>query len=57
MVDFFLLLQLPNAGDELQGIKRGVMEIADAILINKSEGENRHRAAVEPATPKRVVRG
>lgn len=44
MVDFFLLLQLPNAGDELQGIKRGVMEIADAILINKSEGEQRARA-------------
>ncbi|PLX78750.1 MAG: methylmalonyl Co-A mutase-associated GTPase MeaB [Desulfuromonas sp.] len=44
MVDFFLLLQLPNAGDELQGIKRGVMEIADAILINKSEGESRPRA-------------
>ena len=44
MVDFFLLLQLPNAGDELQGIKRGVMEIADAIVINKSEGENRPRA-------------
>jgi len=44
MVDFFLLLQLPNAGDELQGIKKGVMEIADAILINKAEGENRPRA-------------
>jgi len=44
MVDFFLLLQLPNAGDELQGIKRGVMEIADAILVNKAEGENRPRA-------------
>src|SRR5512139_1243891 len=44
MVDFFLLLQLPNAGDELQGIKRGVMEIADAILVNKAEGENRQRA-------------
>jgi len=44
MVDFFLLLQLPNAGDELQGIKRGVMEIADAIVINKSEGDNRPRA-------------
>ena len=43
-VDFFLLLQLPNAGDELQGIKRGVMEIADAILINKSEGDNRPKA-------------
>ncbi len=44
MVDFFLLLQLPNAGDELQGIKRGVMEIADAILVNKAEGDNRPRA-------------
>lgn len=44
MVDFFLLLQLPNAGDELQGIKRGVMEIADAIVVNKAEGETRPRA-------------
>jgi LAO/AO transport system kinase len=44
MVDFFLLMQLPGAGDELQGIKKGVMEIADAILINKAEGENRPRA-------------
>jgi len=44
MVDFFLLLQLPGAGDELQGIKKGVMEIADAIVINKAEGENRPRA-------------
>ncbi len=44
MVDFFLLLQLPNAGDELQGIKKGVMEIADAILINKAEGDNRPKA-------------
>jgi LAO/AO transport system kinase len=44
MVDFFLLIQLPNAGDELQGIKRGVMEIADAIVVNKAEGDNRPRA-------------
>lgn len=44
MVDFFLLLQLPNAGDELQGIKKGVMEIADAILVNKAEGDNRPKA-------------
>lgn len=44
MVDFFMLLQLANAGDELQGIKKGVMEIADAIIINKAEGENRQRA-------------
>jgi LAO/AO transport system kinase len=41
MVDFFLLLQLANAGDELQGIKRGIMEMADAISINKADGENK----------------
>ncbi len=44
MVDFFMLLQLPGAGDELQGIKKGVMEIADAIFINKAEGDNRPKA-------------
>jgi LAO/AO transport system kinase len=38
MVDFFLLLLLPNAGDELQGIKRGVVEMADLIAVNKSDG-------------------
>ena len=38
MVDFFLLLLLPNAGDELQGIKRGVMEMADLVIINKADG-------------------
>jgi LAO/AO transport system kinase len=40
MVDFFLLLMLAGAGDELQGIKRGIMEMADAIVINKADGEN-----------------
>ncbi len=40
MVDFFLLLMLAGAGDELQGIKRGIMEMADAIAINKAEGDN-----------------
>jgi LAO/AO transport system kinase len=40
MVDFFLLLMLANAGDELQGIKRGIMELADLIAINKAEAEN-----------------
>jgi LAO/AO transport system kinase len=44
MVDFFLLLLLPGAGDELQGIKKGIIEMADAVLINKAEGENRLRA-------------
>lgn len=40
MVDFFLLLKLAGAGDELQGIKRGIMEMADAIVINKADGNN-----------------
>jgi LAO/AO transport system kinase len=44
MVDFFLLLMLAGAGDELQGIKRGIMEMADAILINKAEGDNLQKA-------------
>lgn len=44
MVDFFLLLMLAGAGDELQGIKRGIMEMADTILINKAEGDNLKRA-------------
>lgn len=44
MVDFFLLLNLAGAGDELQGIKRGIMEMADAIVINKADGDNIKRA-------------
>ena len=44
MTDFFLVLMLPGAGDELQGIKKGVLELADMIAVNKSEGENRARA-------------
>ncbi|MCC0048491.1 MAG: methylmalonyl Co-A mutase-associated GTPase MeaB [Rhodobiaceae bacterium] len=44
MVDTFLVLMLPGAGDELQGIKKGILELADIIAINKSEGENRQRA-------------
>lgn len=40
MVDFFLVLMIPNAGDELQGIKRGIMELADALVINKADGES-----------------
>lgn len=40
MVDFFLLIQLSGTGDELQGIKRGIMEMADAIVINKADGDN-----------------
>jgi len=44
LVDFFLLLILAGAGDELQGIKRGIMEMADAILINKADGDNVQKA-------------
>ena len=63
MVDFFLLLLLPGAGDELQGIKRGIIEMADDILVNKADGDNRPRAEqarleyqaalsfLQPATP------
>ncbi|MDI1324975.1 MAG: methylmalonyl Co-A mutase-associated GTPase MeaB [Algoriphagus sp.] len=40
MVDFFLLLMLAGAGDELQGIKKGIMEMADGVLINKADGDN-----------------
>jgi LAO/AO transport system kinase len=44
MVDFFLLLMLAGAGDELQGIKKGIMEMADSIVITKADGENKRRA-------------
>jgi LAO/AO transport system kinase len=44
MVDFFLVLMIAGAGDELQGIKRGVLELADMIAVNKADGENRKRA-------------
>jgi len=44
MVDFFLLIQLAGTGDELQGIKRGIMEMADGVVINKADGDNIERA-------------
>ena len=44
MVDLFMLLQIAGAGDELQGIKRGSMEMADLMVITKADGENVHRA-------------
>lgn len=46
MVDFFLLLKIAGAGDELQGIKRGIIEMADAIVINKADGENKKNADI-----------
>jgi LAO/AO transport system kinase len=45
MVDFFLVLMMPNAGDELQGIKKGIMELADSLVINKCDGESVNLAA------------
>ena len=44
MTDFFLLLQISGGGDELQGIKKGVIELADAIVVNKADGDNKLRA-------------
>ena len=49
MVDFFLLIQLAGTGDELQGIKRGIMEMADGIVINKADGDNIERANLAAA--------
>jgi LAO/AO transport system kinase len=49
MVDFFLLIQLAGTGDELQGIKRGIMEMADGIIVNKADGNNIEKAKVAAA--------
>ncbi len=49
MVDFFLLIQVAGTGDELQGIKRGIMEMADGIVINKADGDNIDRARLAQA--------
>ncbi len=49
MVDFFLVLMLAGAGDDLQGIKKGVLELADMIAINKAEGDNREKAELAAA--------
>lgn len=46
LVDFFCLVQIAGAGDELQGIKKGIMELADLIIINKDDGENKIRAQI-----------
>ncbi|MBT8276365.1 MAG: methylmalonyl Co-A mutase-associated GTPase MeaB [Bacteroidia bacterium] len=55
MTDFFLLLKLAGAGDELQGIKRGIMEMADAIVINKADGENIKAAKLAKAEFNRAL--
>src|SRR5690606_33721175 len=49
MTDFFLVLMLPGAGDELQGIKKGVVELADMIAVNKADGDNLPRARAAAA--------
>lgn len=49
MVDFFLVLMLPGGGDELQGLKKGVLELADMIAVNKADGGNEDRARVTAA--------
>ena len=49
MTDFFLVLMLPGAGDELQGIKKGVVELADMIAVNKADGDNIKRATAAAA--------
>jgi len=55
MVDFFLLLQLTGAGDDLQGIKRGIIEMADAIAINKADGDNLKRAKLAQIEHERTL--
>ncbi|RCS26755.1 methylmalonyl Co-A mutase-associated GTPase MeaB [Polaribacter sp. WD7] len=55
MVDFFLLLKITGAGDELQGIKRGIIEMADAIVINKADGNNEKNAQIAKIAFKRAL--
>lgn len=55
MVDLFLLLMIAGAGDEMQGIKKGVIELADAIVINKADGDNKPRCIATQAEMKRVL--
>ncbi|SDF20455.1 methylmalonyl-CoA mutase metallochaperone MeaB [Pricia antarctica] len=55
MVDFFLLLKLSGAGDELQGIKRGIVEMADALVVNKADGDNIKKAAAAAGAFKRAL--
>ena len=56
MVDFFLVLMLPGSGDELQGIKKGVLELADLIAVNKADGDGAPRARVALGDLKAALR-
>lgn len=55
MVVFFMLIVLTGAGDELQGIKEGIMELADAIVINKADGDNLLKAKVARGEYERMI--
>lgn len=55
MVDFFMLVVLTGAGDELQGMKKGVMEIADAIVVNKADGDNKQKAQMVKVDYERII--
>ncbi len=55
MVDIFVVLMLAGAGDELQGIKRGVLELADLIAVNKADGDNVKRARLAAADYRRAI--
>ena len=55
MTDFFLVLMIPGAGDELQGLKKGIVELADMIAVNKADGENvETREAGSGGVPRRA---
>jgi len=55
MVDVFVVLMLSGAGDELQGIKKGVLELADLVAVNKADGDNAHRAALAAGDYRRAL--
>lgn len=55
MVDFFLMVALTGAGDDLQGIKKGIMEIADAIVVNKADGDNKPKAMMARAEFEQIL--
>ena len=55
MVDFFLVVVLTGAGDDLQGVKKGVIELADAILVNKADGDNLQKALLTRADYEQIL--
>ena len=55
MVDFFLLVLIAGGGDELQGMKRGVMELADTVVVNKADGDNKQKARSAKSELQRIL--